>query len=158
MYCLSVLEDRSPKSRCWLGHAPSESCREGSVSAFVLALITSGGSFVYRYIIPNLHLYIFPLCLYIIFPLGMTFSVTKCPLLIRTWVILHWGFILLLLLFSLSHIQLFATPWTVVHQVPLSTGFPRQEYWSGLPFPLPGDLPDTGIEPMSLALAGAFSF
>ena len=43
--------------------------------------------------------------------------------------------------------QLFATPWTVAHQVPLSVEFSRQAYWSGLPFPSPGDLPDTGIEP-----------
>ena len=41
------------------------------------------------------------------------------------------------------------TPWTVAHQVPPSTGFSRQEYWSGLPFPFPGDLPDPGIEPRS---------
>ena len=41
------------------------------------------------------------------------------------------------------------TPWTAVHQVPLSVGFSRQEYWSGLPFPPPGDLPDPGIEPIS---------
>ena len=45
-----------------------------------------------------------------------------------------------------------ATPWTVAHQAPLSTGFSRQEYWSGLPFPSPGDLPDSGIEPRSPAL------
>ena len=43
----------------------------------------------------------------------------------------------------------FATPWTVVHQASLSMGFPRQGYWSGLPFPSPGDLPDPGIEPAS---------
>ena len=52
-----------------------------------------------------------------------------------------------------------ATPWTVAHQAPLSMGFSRQEYWSGLPFPSPGDLPDPGIEPASLvspALAGGF--
>ena len=42
----------------------------------------------------------------------------------------------------------------VAHQAPLSVGFPRQEYWSGLPFPSPGDLPDPGIEPTSLALVG----
>ena len=42
-----------------------------------------------------------------------------------------------------------ATPWTVAHQAPLSTGFPRQQYWSGLPFPTPGDLPDPRIKPMS---------
>ena len=53
---------------------------------------------------------------------------------------------------SLSHVQLFATPWTVAHQAPLSMGFSRQEYWSGLPFPSPGDLPDPGIEPRSPAL------
>ena len=43
----------------------------------------------------------------------------------------------------------FATPWTIVHQVPLSVGFSRQEYWSGFPFPSPGDLPDPGIKPRS---------
>ena len=53
---------------------------------------------------------------------------------------------------SLSRVQLFATPWTVALQAPLSMGFSRQEYWSGLPFPSPGDLPDPGIEPRSPAL------
>ena len=48
------------------------------------------------------------------------------------------------------------TPWTVAHQAPLSMGFPRQESWSGLPFPIPGDLPDPGIEPVSPAVAGGF--
>ena len=51
-----------------------------------------------------------------------------------------------------SHAQLFATPWTVAYQVPTSMGFSRQEYWSGLPFPSPGDLPNPGIEPRSPAL------
>ena len=50
----------------------------------------------------------------------------------------------------------FVTPWTVAHQAPLSVGFPRQEHWSGLPFPSLGDLPDPGIEPTSPALAGGF--
>ena len=50
----------------------------------------------------------------------------------------------------------FATPRTVAYQAPLSMGFPKQEYWSGLPFPSPRDLPDPGIEPMSPALAGGF--
>ena len=49
-------------------------------------------------------------------------------------------------------LRLFATPWTVSHQAPLSMGFSRQEYWSGLPFPSPGDLLHPGIEPRSLAL------
>ena len=52
----------------------------------------------------------------------------------------------------LSLVQLFATPWTVAHQTPLSMGFPRQEYWNGLLFPSPGDLPDPGIEARSPAL------
>ena len=52
---------------------------------------------------------------------------------------------------SLSHVWLFATPWTVAHQALLSMRFSRQEYWSGLPFPPPGDLPDPGIEPGSPA-------
>ena len=45
---------------------------------------------------------------------------------------------------SLSRVQLFATPWTVAYKAPLSMEFPRQEYWSGLPFPSPGDLPEPG--------------
>ena len=52
----------------------------------------------------------------------------------------------------LSHVQLFVTPWTVAHQVPPSMEFSRQEYWSGLPFPSSGDLPEAGIEPGSPAL------
>ena len=53
---------------------------------------------------------------------------------------------------SLSRVRLFATPWTVAYQAPLSMGFSRQERWSGLPFPSPGDLPDPGIKPRSPAL------
>ena len=49
----------------------------------------------------------------------------------------------------LSHVRLFATSWTVAHQAPPSMGFSRQEYWSGLPFPSPGNLPNPGIEPRS---------
>ena len=51
----------------------------------------------------------------------------------------------------LSHVRLFATPWIVAYDVPPSMGFSRQEYWSGLPFPSPGHLPDPGIEPGSPA-------
>ena len=53
---------------------------------------------------------------------------------------------------SLSCVRLFATPWTVAYQASLSMGFSRQEYWSGLPLPSPGDVPDPGIEPASPAL------
>ena len=53
---------------------------------------------------------------------------------------------------SLSCVQLFATPQTVTGQAPLSMGFSRQEYWNGLPFHSPGDLPDPGMDPGSPAL------
>ena len=53
---------------------------------------------------------------------------------------------------SFSHVRLFATPWMVTYQAPQSMGFSRQEYWSGLPFPSPGDLSNPGIEPRSPAL------
>ena len=52
----------------------------------------------------------------------------------------------------LSRVRLFATPWAVAYHVLPSMGFSRQEYWSGLPFPSPEDLPDPGIEPGSTAL------
>ena len=57
---------------------------------------------------------------------------------------------------SLSRVQLFETPWTVAYQAPQSMEFSRQEYWSGLPFPPPGDLPNSEIEPESPLLAGGF--
>ena len=68
-------------------------------------------------------------------------------------------FFLLCMPSCFSCVQVFATLWTVAHQAPLSTGFSRQEYWSGLLCPPLGDLPDPGIEPASLtspALAGGF--
>ena len=57
------------------------------------------------------------------------------------------------------HVQLFETQWMAAHPAPLSMGFPRQEYWSGLPLPSPGDLPDPGVKTTLLkspALAGMF--
>ena len=53
---------------------------------------------------------------------------------------------------SLSRVRLFTTPWTIAYQAPPSMGFSRQEYWSGLPFPSPEELPNPGIEPRSPAL------
>ena len=53
---------------------------------------------------------------------------------------------------SLSHVEFFATPWTLACQAPLSMEFSRQEYWNGLPFPSPGAFPDPGIKPVSPAL------
>ena len=62
-------------------------------------------------------------------------------------------------LWVLICVRLFATPWTVAHQAPLSVGFPRRECWSGMPLPPPGDLSNPGVEPVfpaSPALAGGF--
>ena len=56
------------------------------------------------------------------------------------------------MLCSIAQLRLFATPWTVARQAPLFVGFSRQDYWSGLPCPPPGDLPDPGIESRSPAL------
>ena len=57
---------------------------------------------------------------------------------------------------SFSCVQLFATLWTVAYQASLSMGFSRQEYWSRLPFPMPGDLPDPATEPIYPALVGGY--
>ena len=67
-----------------------------------------------------------------------------------------WGIFVVFVAESLSRVQLFATLWTVAHQALRSMGFPRQEYWSRLPFPSPGDLPNPVIELASSALAGGF--
>ena len=75
----------------------------------------------------------------------------------KFWSICKLSLLSRLLLFSRSVVSdSFVIPWTVAHQAPLSSGFPRQEYWNKLPFPFPGDLPDLGIEPVSPALAGGF--
>ena len=74
-------------------------------------------------------------------------------------IFINYGFMILkfyMVVQSLSSFQLFAAPQTIARQAPLSLGFPRQEYWRGLPFASPVDLPDPGIEPMSPALAGRF--
>ena len=70
---------------------------------------------------------------------------------------MQWYIILLLLLFG-HYVAFYSlvTPWTIFLQAPLSMEFPRQEYWSGLPFPSPGDVPNPGIKPSCLALAGEF--
>ena len=60
------------------------------------------------------------------------------------------------LTWSVTGTGMFVTPWTAARQAPLSMGFSRQEHWSGLPCPPPGDLPHPGIEPKSPALAGRF--
>ena len=83
------------------------------------------------------------------------------PSLQRIFILLMNGYWILCvcLLSYFSHVWLFATPRTVARQAPLSVGFSRQEYWSGLPFPPPGELPNSGIKPTSpetLALAGRF--
>ena len=80
-------------------------------------------------------------------------------ILLAPFYVSHFYSLLCMHVWLLSHAWLFKTPWTVAWQVPLSTGFSRQEYWSGLPCPPPGDLPNPGIELASLispALAGSF--
>ena len=71
---------------------------------------------------------------------------------IEVWVTLYTH---TCMLNQFSLVCLFASPWTVPHQVPLSMGFPRQEYWNGLPCPLPGDFPDPGIEALLHWQAGS---
>ena len=68
----------------------------------------------------------------------------------KSWTWLKWLSTHEVKLFS--RVQLFVIPWTIAYQAPLSLGFSRQEYWSGLPFPSPGDLPNRGIEPGSPVL------
>ena len=71
----------------------------------------------------------------------------------RTFPFLHQ---VVVVIWSLSYVHLFATLWTTPHQHSQSMGFPRHSYWSGLSFPSPGDLPDLRIQPTSPALAGRF--
>ena len=100
-------------------------------------------------LVPHLHLYI--VCLFIHFSAGNAEFLLRLPTKPPTHssdVLSHFG-----------HVRLFTTLWTVARQAPLSMGFSRQQYWSGLPCPPPGDLPGPGIEPLSLtspALAGGF--
>ena len=88
-------------------------------------------------------------------PLCLEANICSVKFRIKKYILVTFqGSFLSLLL--LSRVWLFATPWTTVRQVPLSLEFPRQEYWSGLPFPALGDLPRPGFEPVSPALAGRF--
>ena len=73
----------------------------------------------------------------------------KVPACVKAYISSSW---VVVKVKSLSHVRLFAIPWTVVNQAPQSMEFSRQEYWSGLPFPSPGDLPNPGIEPESPTL------
>ena len=129
VYCFTFLEARSLKSRCQQGHAIPESPKEASSSIFQLLVGASiiGAPWLGCPMGSHVLLLCVHLCLHF-------------PLFIRTLVI---G--LKVKVKSLSCVWLFGTPWTAPHQAPLSMGFSRQEYWNGLPFPSPGDLPDPGI-------------
>ena len=73
---------------------------------------------------------------------------------VTTWKAVHRfkvGKFMCVCVYVVSCVRLFVTPWIIAYQVPLSMGFPKQEYWSGLPFPLLRDLPDPGIQLWSLA-------
>ena len=90
-------------------------------------------------------------------------EVVKCRTQLSYWTELNWIELFISLIYSwsevksLSRVWLFVTPWTVAHQAPLSMGFSRQEYWSGLPLPSPGDLSDPGIKPTSPVLQAALT-
>ena len=91
------------------------------------------------------------------FPAGMNYSLGKARPGYTIFLVIC--LCTMCMLSHFSHVWLCATPWTVAHQPPLSMGFSRQEYWSGVPFPPPGDLPDPGIKSLYLAspvLAGGF--
>ena len=106
--------------------------------------------------LPPLASWLSPVLLHVALP-GMACWVISC-LFNGSWLLIFWP-PRLCMLSHFSHVQLFVILWTIVHQAPLSMGFSRQEYWSGLPFPSPGDIPEPGIEPGSLtspALAGGF--
>ena len=92
-------------------------------------------------------------------PVGFPSPYPRPQAMPSTLVIQHDTYLPGTMLSQLSHVQLFVTPWTVTRQAPLSMGFSRQEYWNGLPFPSPGDLPNPEIEPTFLtspSLAGGF--
>jgi len=93
----------------------------------------------------------FPLALYFMFS---CYSLHSSYLLLPHYVQNSVLYVCVCFSVSFSVVSNSATPWTVAHQAPLSMGFSRQEYWSGLPFPYPGDLPNPGIEPRSPALQG----
>ena len=112
-----------------------------------------GGDFPVALFFFRCFIFLLPLCLwhYLILALALSWLWPLFPLSIP---------LPACMLSCFSHVWLFATLCkklaTVAHQDPLSMGFSRQEYWSGLPFPPPGDLPNPGIEPVSHALAGGF--
>ena len=149
-----ALEARSLKSRCHQVLLLLKSVREGlphflacvgllAIFSLPGLIDTSLQSFIFTWSSPCVSSHRLPfLCVSIsmsAFPLFIT-QVTLGSTLINSFSPLC------LCAQSLHHVWLFVTPWTVAHQAPLSMGFPRQEYWSRLPFPLPGALPDQGVQ------------
>ena len=86
----------------------------------------------------------------------VAYNILPFPPLIHCITLLHILQLTYIIVKWLSHFQLFATPWTVAYQAPPSMGFSRQLYWSELPFPSPGDLPNTGIKPWVSCKAGRY--
>ena len=106
----------------------------------------------------QLYVHTYLLSSWVFFPFGSPREMSRAPLPICRFSLIVY-FMCVCALSRFSHIQLFVTPWTVAHQAPLSGGFSRPEYWSGFSHSPPGDLLDSGIEPLSLtspALAGSF--
>ena len=145
----TFLEARSPRlRRWWEWFLLRTACKD----LFHVSLLVSGGLlaiFAISCLADALLWSLLHFCM--AFPSCVWLSMSKFPLFI--WTQSYW---IRLLLFSLSCVWLFATSWTVVRQASLSMGFSRSEYWSGLPFSSPGDLPNPGVEPTSLVLANGF--
>ena len=143
-YSLTAPEARSLK--CHYGHTCSEPSRRDSA----LPLPVSGGS---RHPLLGSWLHKSSLCLSLRGLFLPCLCVSGCLSLIRTPIPGFRAGFHLTDQQVLSCVRLLATPWTVARRAPLSMGFPRQEYWRGLPFPSAGDLPKPGMKPQSLVSA-----
>ena len=124
---------------------------QNSVSEFLFGTCKQRQNFSnITYLLPNTHSYVHGRQQEVI----NSISCLLCPKCTETEYFLNFS--LCIFTYACCCVRLFATPWTVAHQALLSMGFSRQEYWSGLPFPSPEDLPDPGIELTSPALTGGF--
>ena len=131
MHGFSALGLINLKSQCWAGSSSGWGSEEKSISKLILVVAVAGLRSLFH-------------CVPLRRTILTSYSPPSSPSHVTPWSVYRkWKW---------SPVRLFATPWTVAYQVPPSMGFCRQECWSGLPYPSPGDLPDPGIEPWSPAL------